>query len=151
MSNKKYPNEDLFERRPGGPYLKLDEKPDTHVHKSVDESLAEFYRKLDESYTVPIPERIESSREFIRAVHEFAEQYGVDIVIREGLYFVEAVYRDFGGAYPRDFCRDFTRLLSMCDRFDFYNSAANDHSGTFSMQYDTHEYYFGGKKFNEHW
>lgn len=140
-----------FACRPGSLSLKLDEKPDTHVRKSTDESLAEFYRKLDESYTVPIPERIEKSREFIRAVHEFAEQYGVDIVIREGLYFVEAVYRDFGGAYPKDFCRDFAKLLSMCDRFDFYNSAANDHSGTFCMQYDTHEYYFNGKKFNERW
>jgi len=117
----------------------------------VKEGLKRFYKQLDESYTVLIPERVEGSEKFLRAVRGFASAYGMQVDIRKCLYFIEASFREMGGPYPRQFSREFTALLAMGDRFEITGTTDDIYNVTIAIQYDTHDYYFNGKKFNETW
>lgn len=132
--------------------LPLDGGPTCHgLQYEMEKSLEDFKRKMAESYTVPDPARIEASKDFIRAVREFEKKYDADVIIQNGHHYVEAVFRNFGGSYPRCYCKDFAKLLSMCDRFDLFSSGMHEDSALFVMEFDTHDFYFGGKKFNENW
>jgi len=112
--------------------LPLDGGPTCHgLQYETEKSLEDFKRKMAESYTVPDPARIEASKDFIRAVHEFEKKYDADVIIQNGRYYVEAVFRHFGGSYPRSYCKDFTKLLSMCDRFNMFCPARNEDSALF--------------------
>ena len=117
----------------------------------VQGSLEKLKEKLNNSTLVLQEERVEGCRQFQWEALAFSERYGVDVNILQRTYYVEVCFNGLGGCYPREFSADFAKLMGMCDRFSICSSEMTEHHIMIGMEYDTHNFYVGGKKFNDVW
>lgn len=107
------------------------------------ESFEEFWKKCQEAVVVPVPERLEGAKEFIKKVLDFSAIFSYDIDI-------EQLNREIQAKMKIDvlslsgYCKDeFVNLMQMADDLSLYRTKDGDTVFTFS--YYTHEIYFEGK------
>ena len=107
------------------------------------DSFEEFWRKCQEAVVVPVPERLEGAKEFIKKVMDFSAYFSYDIEI-------EQLNREIQAKMKIDvlslsgYCKDeFVNLMQMADDLSLYKTKDGDTVFTFS--YYTHEVYFEGK------
>ncbi len=142
-------NKKLYSKHHPKTTLKLD--GDSGPDFDTARSLAQFKERLANSRFELREERVEGGRRLVKLAQDLSEWYGIDIDIEQRAYYIEIRFSGLGGPYPKDFCREFVRLLEMCDRFDMYSSREKDNSVAFALEYDTHDFYFGEKKFSDVW
>lgn len=111
----------------------------------------EFKHKFENSKIVPNADRIEGSRRFIQQAEAFAKRYDIPMVVTREFYYLQVALQGIGGPCSRDFCKEFSALLSMCDRFSMFTSLQKPNHINFALEYDTHDFYFGDKRFNDIW
>lgn len=107
------------------------------------ESFEEFWKKCQEAVVVPVPERLEGAKEFIKKVMDFSAYFSYDIEI-------EQLNREIQAKMKIDvlslsgYCKDeFVGLMQMADDLALYKTKDDDTVFTFS--YYTHEIYYEGK------
>ena len=107
------------------------------------ESFEEFWKKCQEAVVVPVPERLEGAKEFIKKVLDFSTIFSYDIDI-------EQLNREIQAKMKIDvlslsgYCKDeFVNLMQMADDLSLYKNKDGDTVFTFS--YYTHEIYFEGR------
>ena len=118
------------------------EIPEDSAKPELD-SFEEFWRKCQEAVVVPVPERLEGAKEFIKKVMDFSAYFSYDIEI-------EQLNREIQAKMKIDVlslsghCKDeFVGLMQMADDLAIYRTKNGDTVFTFS--YYTHEVYFEGK------
>ena len=111
--------------------------------KPKSDSFEEFWRKCQEAVVVPVPERLEGAKEFIKKVMDFSAYFSYDIEI-------EQLNREIKAKMKIDvlslsgYCKDeFVGLMQMADDLALYKTKDDDTVFTFS--YYTHEIYYEGK------
>lgn len=107
------------------------------------ESFEEFWRKCQEAVVVPVPERLEGAKDFMRKIMDFSAWFSYDIDI-------EQLNREIQAKIKIDVlslsghCKDeFISLMQMADDLSIYRTKDGDTVFTFS--YYTHEIYLEGK------
>ena len=107
------------------------------------ESFEEFWRKCQEAVVVPVPERLEGAKDFMRKIMDFSAWFSYDIDI-------EQLNREIQAKMKIDVlslsghCKDeFVGLMQMADDLAIYRTKEGDTVFTFS--YYTHEIYYEGK------
>lgn len=118
------------------------EIPEDSAKPELD-SFEEFWRKCQEAVVVPVPERLEGAKEFIKKVMDFSAYFSYDIEI-------EQLNREIQAKMKIDvlslsgYCKDeFVGLMQMADDLALYKT--NDDDTVFTFSYYTHEIYNEGK------
>ena len=118
------------------------EIPEDSAKPELD-SFEEFWRKCQEAVVVPVPERLEGAKEFIKKVMDFSAYFSYDIEI-------EQLNREIQAKMKIDvlslsgYCKDdFVNLMQMANDLAIYRTKDGDTVFTFS--YYTHEVYFEGR------
>ena len=118
------------------------EIPEDSAKPELD-SFEEFWRKCQEAVVVPVPERLEGAKEFIKKVMDFSAYFSYDIEI-------EQLNREIQAKMKIDvlslsgYCKEeFVGLMQMADDLALYKTKDDDTVFTFS--YYTHQIYFDGK------
>ena len=118
------------------------EIPEDSAKPELD-SFEEFWRKCQEAVVVPVPERLEGAKEFIKKVMDFSAYFSYDIEI-------EQLNREIQAKMKIDvlslsgYCKDeFVGLMQMADDLALYKT--NDDDTVFTFSYYTHEIYYEGK------
>ena len=107
------------------------------------ESFEEFWKKCQEAVVVPVPERLEGAKEFIKKVMDFSAIFSYDIDIEQKDREVQAVMK-IDVLSLSGYCKDdFVNLMQMADDLSLYKTKDGDTVFTFS--YYTHEIYFEGR------
>ena len=108
------------------------------------ESFEEFWRKCQEAVVVPVPERLEGAKEFIKKVMDFSAIFSYDIDIEQKDREIQAIMK-IDVLSLSGYCKDdFVSLMQMADDLSLYKTKDGDTVFTFS--YYTHEIYFDGRK-----
>ena len=107
------------------------------------ESFEEFWKKCQEAVVVPVPERLEGAKEFIKKVMNFSAIFSYDIDIEQKDREIQAVMK-IDVLSLSGYCKDdFVNLMQMADDLSLYKTKDGDTVFTFS--YYTHEVYFEGR------
>lgn len=107
------------------------------------ESFEEFWRKCQEAVVVPVPERLEGAKEFIKKVMDFSAIFSYDIDIEQKDREIQAIMK-IDVLSLSGYCKDdFVSLMQMADDLSLYKTKDGDTVFTFS--YYTHEIYFEGR------
>ena len=107
------------------------------------ESFEEFWRKCQEAVVVPVPERLEGAKEFIKKVMDFSAIFSYDIDIEQKDREIQAAMK-IDVLSLSGYCKDdFVNLMQMADDLSLYKTKDGDTVFTFS--YYTHEIYFEGR------
>ena len=107
------------------------------------ESFEEFWRKCQEAVVVPVPERLEGAKGFIKKVMDFSAIFSYDIDIEQKDREIQAVMK-IDVLSLSGYCKDdFVNLMQMADDLSLYKTKDGDTVFTFS--YYTHEIYFEGR------
>lgn len=107
------------------------------------DSFEEFWRKCQEAVVVPVPERLEGAKEFIKKVLDFSAIFSYDIDIEQKDREIQAVMK-IDVLSLSGYCKDdFVNLMQMADDLSLYKTKDGDTVFTFS--YYTHEIYFEGR------
>lgn len=107
------------------------------------ESFEEFWKKCQEAVVVPVPERLEGAKEFIKKVMDFSAIFSYDIDIEQKDREIQAVMK-IDVLSLSGYCKDdFVNLMQMADDLSLYKTKDGDTVFTFS--YYTHEIYFEGR------
>lgn len=107
--------------------------------KSSEESLQEFWQRMEETVYQPIPERQELGQKFIAMAKELSEAYDIDIDIRQKEYFIEVNLHLYCASYPGELTKMFAQLFDMCDRFSSFILTTEPSDFTLSLDFFTHE------------
>ena len=125
--SRRYDRDKELEAQDGAPESKM-------------ESFEEFWRKCQEAVVVPVPERLEGAKEFIKKVMDFSAIFSYDIDIEQKDREIQAVMK-IDGLSLSGYCKDdFVNLMQMADDLSLYKTKNGDTVFTFS--YYTHEIYF---------
>lgn len=104
------------------------------------DSFEEFWRKCQEAVVVPVPERLEGAKEFIKKVMDFSAIFSYDIDIEQKDREIQAIMK-IDVLSLSGYCKDdFVNLMQMADDLSLYKTKNGDTVFTFS--YYTHEIYF---------
>lgn len=107
------------------------------------ESFEEFWKKCQEAVVVPVPERLEGAKEFIKKVMDFSAIFSYDIDIEQKDREIQAIMK-IDVLSLSGYCKDdFVSLMQMADDLSLYKTKDGDTVFTFS--YYTHEIYFEGR------
>jgi len=107
------------------------------------ESFEEFWKKCQEAVVVPVPERLEGAKEFIKKVMDFSAIFSYDIDIEQKDREIQAIMK-IDVLSLSGYCKDdFVNLMQMADDLSLYKTKDGDTVFTFS--YYTHEIYFEGR------
>jgi len=107
------------------------------------ESFEEFWRKCQEAVVVPVPERLEGAKGFIKKVMDFSAIFSYDIDIEQKDREIQAIMK-IDVLSLSGYCKDdFVNLMQMADDLSLYKTKDGDTVFTFS--YYTHEIYFEGR------
>lgn len=107
------------------------------------ESFEEFWKKCQEAVVVPVPERLEGAKEFIKKVMDFSAIFSYDIDIEQKDREIQAAMK-IDVLSLSGYCKDdFVNLMQMADDLSLYKTKDGDTIFTFS--YYTHEIYYEGK------
>ena len=107
------------------------------------ESFEEFWKKCQEAVVVPVPERLEGAKEFIKKVMDFSAIFSYDIDIEQKDREIQAKMK-IDVLSLSGYCKDdFVGLMQMADDLSLYKTKDGDTVFTFS--YYTHEIYFEGR------
>lgn len=107
------------------------------------ESFEEFWKKCQEAVVVPVPERLEGAKEFIKKVMDFSAIFSYDIDIEQKDREIQAKMK-IDVLSLSGYCKDeFVGLMQMADDLALYKTKDDDTVFTFS--YYTHEIYYEGK------
>ena len=118
------------------------EIPEDSAKPELD-SFEEFWRKCQEAVVVPVPERLEGAKEFIKKVMDFSAIFSYDIDIEQKDREIQAVMK-IDVLSLSGYCKDeFVGLMQMADDLALYKTKDDDTVFTFS--YYTHEIYYEGK------
>ena len=128
--SRRYDRDKELEAQEGAPESKM-------------ESFEEFWRKCQEAVVVPVPERLEGAKEFIKKVMDFSAIFSYDIDIEQKDREIQAAMK-IDVLSLSGYCKDdFVNLMQMADDLSLYKTKDGDTVFTFS--YYTHEVYFEGK------
>jgi len=128
--SRRYDRDKELEAQEGAPESKM-------------ESFEEFWRKCQEAVVVPVPERLEGAKEFIKKVMDFSAIFSYDIDIEQKDREIQAAMK-IDVLSLSGYCKDdFVNLMQMADDLSLYKTKDGDTVFTFS--YYTHEIYFEGR------
>ena len=128
--SRRYDRDKELEAQDGAPESKM-------------ESFEEFWRKCQEAVVVPVPERLEGAKEFIKKVMDFSAIFSYDIDIEQKDREIQAAMK-IDVLSLSGYCKDdFVNLMQMADDLSLYKTKDGDTVFTFS--YYTHEIYFEGR------
>lgn len=128
--SRRYDRDKELEAQEGAPESKM-------------ESFEEFWRKCQEAVVVPVPERLEGAKEFIKKVMDFSAIFSYDIDIEQKDREIQAIMK-IDVLSLSGYCKDdFVNLMQMADDLSLYKTKDGDTVFTFS--YYTHEIYFEGR------
>ena len=113
------------------------------VPESKMESFEEFWKKCQEAVVVPVPERLEGAKEFIKKVMDFSAIFSYDIDIEQKDREIQAKMKIDVLSLSGHCKDDFVGLMQMADDLSIYRTKDGDTVFTFS--YYTHEIYYEGK------
>ncbi len=118
------------------------EIPEDSAKPNLD-SFEEFWRKCQEAVVIPVPERLEGAKEFIKKVMDFSAIFSYDIDIEQKDREIQAVMK-IDVLSLSGYCKDdFVNLMQIADDLSLYKTKNGDTVFTFS--YYTHEIYFEGR------
>ena len=128
--SRRYDRDKELEAQEGAPESKM-------------ESFEEFWKKCQEAVVVPVPERLEGAKEFIKKVMDFSAIFSYDIDIEQKDREIQAAMK-IDVLSLSGYCKDdFVNLMQMADDLSLYKTKDGDTVFTFS--YYTHEIYFEGR------
>ena len=107
------------------------------------DSFEQFWCKCQEAVAVPVPERLEGAKEFIRKIMEFSSWFSYDIDIEQLDREIQAKMKIDVLSLSGHCKDDFVGLMQMADDLSLYRSKDGDTVFTFSIY--THEIYYEGK------
>lgn len=113
--------------------------------------LEAFKQRLRESKYILREDRVGPGKTFVEEVKAFSRRYRLDTTIVQRAYYIEADLQGLAGPYDQGFTKEFVELTTMCDRIGFDAGGEEPGSVTVSLEFDTHDFYFGDKKFNDVW
>ena len=117
----------------------LIEGPLPSYWENGEESLQEFWRRMEETVYCPIPGRQEQGQKFIAVAKELSETYDIDIDIQQKEYFIEVNLHLYCASYPGELTKMLAQLFNMCDRFSSFILTTEPSDFTLSLDFFTHE------------
>lgn len=114
-----------------------DDGADIVVPIQAEESLKNFHRRLQEKKYIPIPEKQEAGKFFLKLAREVSEHLQIDTEILETpAGYTANLYLDYA-LYPQDMAKSLARLIYMSDCMLFYTQSGRENGFVLSLDYNT--------------